>query len=72
MSVVCTVGVLKKDCKFVDLSFIPRPVIGLFQQLKKRKDPIPDPEMDWSRIDSKLSSTLMQFQREGVEYVNGL
>ena len=60
---------MKKDYKYVDLSLIPRPVISLFQRLKQRKGPIPNPEVDWSRIDPKLSSTLMQFQREGVEYV---
>ena len=71
-SVLCAVDALRKDCKFVDLSLIPRPVISLFQRLKQRKGPVPSPSsvgMDWSRIDSKLSSTLMQFQREGVEYV---
>ena len=70
---LCVVDVLKKDCKYVDLSLIPKPVIGLFQRLKQRKGPVsnlPATEIDWSRIDPKLSSTLMQFQREGVEYVN--
>ena len=71
---VCIVDALRKDCKYVELSLIPRPVISLFQQLKRRKHPIPQnqpsTEIDWSRIEPKLSSTLMQFQREGVEYVN--
>ena len=56
----------------MDLSLIPRPVISLFQRLKQRKGPIPNPPstgMDWSRVEAKLSSTLMQFQRDGVEYV---
>ena len=67
---VSTVDALRKDCKYVDLSLIPRPVVSLFQRLKQRKGPIPNPEMDWSRIEPKLSSTLMRFQREGVEYVH--
>ena len=56
----------------MDLSLIPRPVISLFQRLKQRKGPIPNQAstgMDWSRVEAKLSSTLMQFQRDGVEYV---
>ena len=66
------VDTLKKECKFVYLSLIPRPVISLFQRLKQRKGPIPNSPsagMDWSRVEAKLSSTLMQFQRDGVEYV---
>ena len=69
---VSVVDTLKKECKFVDLSLIPRPVISLFQRLKQRKGPIPNQAstgMDWSRVEAKLSSTLMQFQRDGVEYV---
>ena len=69
---ISVVNTLKKDCKYVDLSLIPRPVISLFQRLKQRKGPIPNPPsagMDWSRVEAKLSSTLMQFQRDGVEYV---
>lgn len=57
----------------MDLSLIPRPVISLFQRLKQRKGPIPNSPsagMDWSRVETKLSSTLMQFQRDGVEYVH--
>jgi hypothetical protein len=67
------VDTLKKECKFVDLSLIPKPVISMFQRLKQRKGPIPNPPsagMDWSRVEAKLSSTLMQFQRDGVEYVH--
>lgn len=66
-----TVDALKKDCKYVDLSLIPRPVISLFTRLKQRRGPIPTPhsgaKVDWSRIEPKLSGTLMHFQREGVE-----
>ena len=70
--VLHVVDTLKKECKFVYLSLIPKPVISLFQRLKQRKGPIPNPPsagMDWSRVEAKLSSTLMQFQRDGVEYV---
>ncbi len=73
---------MRTECKHVELKLVPQPVISLLQQLSKSqlssstskgKGPSHPrsresrEEMDWMRINPKLTSTLMQFQREGVE-----
>lgn len=68
---------VQRECKHVRLNLVPKPVISLFlSKLHPKKDgggregggsDGTDGGMDWKRVDSKLDSTLMQFQRDGVE-----
>lgn len=68
---VSLVTALHRECQHIELSQIPTPVVSLFQSLlpanagKSRS--ASNSEVSWSRVGTKLSSTLMQFQREGVE-----
>ena len=52
------------------LNLIPKPVIALFLSKltgKSSGSHSQDRCMDWCQIDEKLVSTLMQFQKDGVE-----
>ena len=54
----------------MEMDLVPRPVIDLFQGLRTnsgKKKTAPSCSVDWTRISEKLVSTLMQFQKEGVE-----
>lgn len=66
-----TVEAIQKECKYVQLNLVPRAVMNLFQQARRGRGKAEEREggrpVDWSRVDSKLASTLMQFQKEGVE-----
>ncbi|XP_064402353.1 SWI/SNF-related matrix-associated actin-dependent regulator of chromatin subfamily A-like protein 1 [Halichondria panicea] len=67
------VKAIQSSCKHVELDLIPRPVINLFlSQLQAQYHSIQSKShpsvIDWSRIETKLSTTLMEFQKEGVEY----
>lgn len=68
---VSLVTALQKECQHIELNQIPKPVVSLFQSLSPANAGIShstsDSEVSWSRVGTKLSSTLMQFQREGVE-----
>ena len=70
---LCSVDAIKKECKHVEMNLVPKPVITLFQcRIKSAKNESGSPYcpvMEWNRINSKLMLTLMQFQKEGVEYV---
>lgn len=70
------VEMVQKNCKYVQLSLVPKPVIALFlSQLRSKGELIgegrgsdgTDGGVDWGRVDQKLKSTLMQFQKDGVE-----
>ena len=67
---------VQKNCKYVQLSLVPKPVIALFlSQLRSKGEVIGEGRgsdgtgrgVDWGRVDQKLKSTLMQFQKDGVE-----
>ena len=62
---------IRKECKHIEMNLIPKAVIKLFQHCVKSTHQnlatVGNTATDWTRISSKLSSTLMQFQREGVE-----
>ena len=69
------VETLQKECKHIELSQIPRTVVSLFQSLSAA--PVRECNStttatsgvttEWKGVPSKLSSSLMQFQREGVK-----
>ena len=59
------VDMLGKECKHVQMNKLPNAVISQF--LKSEGSSRHPGSMDWSRVESKLASALMQFQREGVE-----
>ena len=77
------VEMVQKKCKYVQLSLVPKPVIALFlSQLRPKASQLQskggvggegrgsdgtDGGVDWGRVDPKLKSTLMQFQKDGVE-----
>ena len=77
------VEMVQKNCKYVQLSLVPKPVIALFlSQLRSKGSQMgskgevigegrgsdgTDGGVDWGRVDQKLKSTLMQFQKDGVE-----
>ncbi|XP_064401335.1 SWI/SNF-related matrix-associated actin-dependent regulator of chromatin subfamily A-like protein 1 isoform X1 [Halichondria panicea] len=67
------VKAIQSSCKHVELDLIPRPVVNLFlSQLQAQSHSIQAKShssvIDWSRIETKLSTALMEFQKEGVEY----
>ena len=71
----CIVNVIRKECKHVEMNLIPKPVVELFQRLRAKPRSAHDQQsaqhsagvVDWSKISRKLVSTLMQFQKEGIE-----
>ena len=68
LSVARVVDVMKKGCRHVQVQTVPEPVIN--HLLSKMEDDSGEDGavgVDWSRIDSKLVSTLLPFQKEGVE-----
>ena len=66
---------IQKECKHIEMNLIPKAVIKLFQHYVKSTcqnkstslATVGSTATDWTRVSSKLSSTLMQFQWEGVE-----
>ena len=59
------VAALQRECKHIELSQIPRPVVSLFQSFRPGKRGVESGI--WNGMEPKLASTLMQFQREGIE-----
>lgn len=93
LSCLIAVDVVQRECKHIQLSLVPKPVLNLFlSRLKMDRRSTAEKgsgitsngtrssglcsvkgadycsgEMDWERVDPRLASTLMQFQREGVQ-----
>ena len=61
------VETISRECKYVQLDLVPKPVINLFLSHLSGTNSCDGPDIEWNRIDEVLVSALMQFQREGVE-----
>ena len=59
---------LQKDCSYLRLILVPKPIIErLLSKLASNDGGAAAADMDWNKIDSKLLSTLMPFQKKGIE-----